>query len=86
VDSILFIVMREAGVSQTLTFDQHADFQALMHEPPRTEHCVAELERGFKMGQDTPRQAFLLAQAGDFGKRRFLRLCLHVVLGEQPLG
>jgi hypothetical protein len=31
--------MREAGVSQVLTFDQHfvqAGFQALMHETPRT--------------------------------------------------
>ena len=39
VDCISFIIMREAGVSQALTFDQHfvqAGFQALMREPPRT--------------------------------------------------
>jgi hypothetical protein len=36
---ISFIVMREAGVNQALTFDQHfvqAGFQALMREFPRT--------------------------------------------------
>jgi predicted nucleic acid-binding protein len=39
VDCILFSVMREAAVSQALTFDQHfvqAGFQALMRETPRT--------------------------------------------------
>jgi predicted nucleic acid-binding protein len=38
VDCISFMVMREAGVNQALTFDQHfvqADFQALMLETPR---------------------------------------------------
>lgn len=39
VDRISFIVMREAGVHQALTFDQHfvqAGFQALMREVSRT--------------------------------------------------
>ena len=39
VDYISFMVMREAGVHQALTFDQHfvqADLQALMREIPRT--------------------------------------------------
>ena len=39
VDCISFIVMREAGVTQALTFDQHfvqASFQALMREIPCT--------------------------------------------------
>ena len=55
-DCISCIVMRESGVSQALTFDQHfvqADFQALMREPLAPNHRVAELERGFKTGQDT---------------------------------
>ena len=39
VDCISFTVMREAGMTQVLTFDQHfvqAGFQALMREIPRT--------------------------------------------------